>query len=748
MNRRNGFRLSGKLGRIVSPRLTAIAFALISLPIFHAIAQNPILSDDAERGIYENYITNDWKINSPGISISQAVVHSGLYSWQLTPGSSAYYPLTMKFSPIYVICYFYIPSTTAISSGGSSGALCGLLSTTSWLIAGVGVTNKSGLLLLTATGLPTGTHAVSTGAWHRIEYQYGPTATVWLDGVQDITGTIMTETKSDVLMGMLNASGTKGSIYIDDIRVSSTQSSNPTAGLTVRHAYPTNRSAIRVKNYIWGAASTDSLVVSIDDTAVSTIANPATYQEPVVPLTGLSAGNHTLVVALRNSSGTTRISASETITAHGGTPVVAIDENNNLVRAGHKVFPISGWWLEANALRWYQAGYTNAAGWTTGWSGTYDATTYQQYLENTLECLQSGITMMGPLNQRIQGTCPASDTACSTEAAGYSAYASALKNHQCVLAWTGFDEASVQGWSISRLQGALDAVHANDNNHPFIYDDATFPLLHLEWYYPTLVADIYSSDNYPLCYAESLHGQGKQLSDWVHDMDREALANYSLVPNIQVLELYKFVQGNYDCTSNNPVTATAVSATTIYNEAWMAVIHGRKGISWYDNGSLTSFYGPVCASDSAGNCFPANPENHIGKFTKDIATITPDVVLAAPTGSTVTSNMTTNCNPSGPVLGKRVDATVREDSNNVWVFAARLTDPICSPTENSASPLSTSFAISGLGDGTATVLNENRTVSVTGGILTDTFSPWAVHLYQIPKRPVPAPPVLNTPKVK
>src|SRR6185437_16160109 len=156
--------------------------------------------------------------------------------------------------------------------------------------------------------------------------------------------------------------------------------------------------------------------------------------------------------------------------------------------------------------------------------------------------------------------------------------------------------------------------------------------------------------------AVQFHSQGKQMSDWVDEMDRENRANYGLVPTWNIIELYKQLNASFDCTTSNAITHTAISAPTMYNEAWMAVIHGRKGVSWYDNGvgSYTQ-----CSSDAAGNCFPANPQNHIGKFTHDIATITPDVVLAAPTGRTVISNQTTKCNPSGPVLGTRVDATVR-----------------------------------------------------------------------------------------
>jgi hypothetical protein len=45
--------------------------------------------------------------------------------------------------------------------------------------------------------------------------------------------------------------------------------------------------------------------------------------------------------------------------------------------------------------------------------------------------------------------------------------------------------------------------------------------------------------------------------------------------------------------------------------------------------------------------------------------------------------------------------------------------------------LSTTLSVSGSSySGTVTVLNESRTVSASGGSFTDTFNPYAVHLYQ------------------
>src|SRR5579871_6349468 len=195
-----------------------VSFSLLSIMIAvgllgslsgSADAQTLAFSDDAEQAILEDHISSGWKIGSSGISMNQATVHSGLYSWQASQGGSIYHSVSMGFSPVYVVCYIYIPSATGISSGGNTGILCGLLSTSSWKTTGIAVTNSKGALYLTAytpygDSLPMGTHPVTTNTWHRIEFAYGPASTVWLDGVQDITGSYTTEAKDQVLIGAIN----------------------------------------------------------------------------------------------------------------------------------------------------------------------------------------------------------------------------------------------------------------------------------------------------------------------------------------------------------------------------------------------------------------------------------------------------------------------------------------------------------------------------------------------------------------
>lgn len=776
---------------------------ILLLAVSPALGQ--VFSDDAERAVMEGTSAGGFGVSIGWVAVnlsitgspSQAQVHSGKWSYAFQSGQSASWSVAYTNpDPQYLKFWFYVPSSYSLGSG-SVTSLGGLQNTTGWGSYSVQMTNSGGSLYTYVAGT-TGTNAITTNAWHTIEMEYnvtGRAVTVWLDGTQDIALTGQKLAAMNTVFLQVNA-GT-GTIYFDDITVSASASGNPTSWLYVRHAYPTNRLAMKVQTYLWGAAASDVLVSSIDGTTFSTISNPGTYQEPVLTLTTLSAGNHTLQVQLQNSGGTARQTWTETIVACGCTPTNGIDAYNNVVRGGHKLLPITPWEMNADDITLWAgwgspSGYNlnppglNATGWTSQWASSYSASQYQSFLEGTvasggLNCLNEGnFPVIGPEAGRMGPNAPwnpyAGTGSAANDATNMGLYAGALTNEPCVLGWFGYDEANYSLYPattaqiIAGMQGTMNAAHANDNNHPFLYDDDTSPYLHLEWYYPTLVADIYSSDTYPLCYSNSLHTSGQQMSDWVRMMDRDERANYGLVPNYQILELAIYASGeyaHYNCSASNEA-GTSISNTTVYNEFWMSFIHDRKGFGWYtdNNPPGSSGYGNSCTAQStppATECFPATATMLAGcgstgsgcvpaivPVVSAVTAITPDVMLANPTERTISTNQTANCVASPYTAGTRVDATYREYGGNIWIFAARLTDPLCNTSENSASALSTTITVSGLsGSATATVYGESRTVPVANGVLTDSFSPWAVHIYEIPSDPpgVPTSPSITGVKI-
>ena len=520
-----------------------------------------LLGDDAEQGIMETAVThtnppttpaaNAWTINAPGASASTSFAHSGMYSYAFPTGSQSFAAFAAGTTPLFLKYWIYIPSSYSIATGGAQtwGAqVADIVGYTYGYNIGLendSASSTSAPLFLIGGGQYSaqveGTHALSRDTWHSVEAEItmgtGGTAsaTVWLDSntTPEISQNNLTITAQNAVA--LGNTGGTGTIYYDDISVSSAASGNPVCGLTVRHPYPTNRTKMYVQSYLWGAAATDSLVASIDGTAFSTVANPAGYQAQLLNLTPLTAGPHTLAVTLMNSSGTARQTWTETISAFGGTPQVSIDENNNLVEGGHKIFPVTDWFLSSsNELSWFSSGYINNSGWVSECCGPYSPVQYASYMAKL-----TGMQAIGPGSGRMgSGTCTPGGTDCQATVAPY---ASSLTGNPGLLAWFVFDEPSVNGWSTSQMVATMNAVHSNDSSqHPYVLDDASAPYLNLSWYYPTPVADVYSSDNYPLCYHNTYQAAGKSFKDWLSMMDRDARANYGLVPNLIILELYKF----------------------------------------------------------------------------------------------------------------------------------------------------------------------------------------------------------------
>jgi hypothetical protein len=249
----------------------------------------------------------------------------------------------------------------------------------------------------------------------------------------------------------------------------------------------------------------------------------------------------------------------------------------------------------------------------------------------------------------------------------------------------------------------IQETHANDGNHPVITNLSGYPFnivsdRHRGWYFPIvpsdddLPTDVYSFDMYPLIYQK----QGYTVAQLVQHFDRVQRYTYGLVPLMAFIEAGKC--GELRCAGIGP------SGAQVYMEAWLAVIHGVKGVFWWGPSPWT-----------------VEDEGHwkaVAQFKKDVDQLK-DVVLS-PTDRVVASDRT--------APHTRVDAAAREDSACVYVFAARLTE-----SGDSDPDLVTHLTVSGVKDGVARVLNERRTVPVRNGVIEDVFAPAAVHLYCIPK---------------
>jgi hypothetical protein len=196
---------------------------------------------------------------------------------------------------------------------------------------------------------------------------------------------------------------------------------------------------------------------------------------------------------------------------------------------------------------------------------------------------------------------------------------------------------------------------------------------------------------------------------YLDSLDRIKTNNKNLVPVMPALQ---------PCAG---MTNFIVSNDQVYLEAWMNVIHGAKGIVWFNY-----FYMSTTGRWAA-----------MKKFADQMAILAP-VVLGPVPARTVTRTDQANA------ALNRVDTMIREKNSVVYVFAARITepDPIAGAKYQGVEPesITPTFTVSGLtGTATATVYGKSRNVSVTNGVFTDTFNQNAVHIYKIVTLRPPSP---------
>ncbi len=644
-------------------------------------------------------------------AISTSTVHSGEFSFKgtlPTPGGSSKLLAAVPTSTaLYSRFYFYIdPAYTEINP-----VVIYEGTTQIYLIY------SAGSFYLQDGNGNRGVIAVSKGVWHSIEVHTVSGSgdgleSVSLDGAQDIylADQTIAGPFTTVYLGFDNADGTQtGTIYFDDFEVSTGPIGTPAANLTVRYPDAADRSSIPIDVTMWGESSNDILTASVDSSTVYTQIGSITGHERFsIDMSSLSAGTHFFEVQLENASGTQKAIFNGTITKYiNGLPSgVYINADNDIYLNGQPYFPVSPF-IDGSAAwqnQWLANHSVNTYGWSDCWENNY-AYNYTEF--NT--CMNTvNAPFIGP-----DGNWTGENT--STYAANLpnavstvTGYVTNDKSNPNLFMWTWQDEPSIgpaPGHVAPSVMLALtQATNNNDPNHPVIVNfGGYYPVTDRQdgWYYPVvpnsapMVSDVFASDMYPLIYQTSGWTIAEEVSAW----DSINSYIYHLAPWIPFIEAGL-------CDISQPCSGYGPTPAQVNMEAWLAVIHGAKGVSWW---------GPTGWTDETNLDYGV-----LSQFVTDTAHFA-SAILSSTTLSVAT-------NRTGGGADNRVDAMIREDANNIYIFATRLTDV----NESSSVPLSTTFTISGATPtGNATVYNEGRTVPITNGILTDNFNDSAVHIYVI-----------------
>ena len=479
-------------------------------------------------------------------------------------------------------------------------------------------------------------------------------------------------------------------------------------------AYQRNETALRVT--LKGARGSNSTLLSKS--------NLAAEERVFLDHKPLVQDDYVVIAELLNSGGA-RISGGlwrdKFSKRYSGIPKVGIDENNSFRVNGELFFPMAPFLLNTSSFGTYISNAGINALQSEGYYTSHTPATWSDYLDKAND---AGLMAMGP--GRGDYFINYAPTASNQWKRNHNVdrmaeYVRANKDKPAMFAWLWQDEPNLGGWSqkvyLPTLAAWAYVSHREDPQHPeynaYVGSDwsryyKTHPGFHdylgsamffggKKW-----MQDIFSFDTYPitqrLAPIQNFTDMGPYAA-YLDTLDRAHTSNKNLVPVVPVLQPCK------------GLTTSIVSEAQVYLETWLNVIHGAKGITWFNYFDMANT-GRWAA---------------MKKFADQMNEFAP-VVLGHKPAISVTDNANTALN--------RVDTMIREKDGVVYVFAARVTepDPIDGAKYTGVEPASitVSFKISGLtGSDSAEVVDEGRVRTVTDGKFTDTFAKNAVHIYKI-----------------
>jgi hypothetical protein len=139
---------------------------------------------------------------------------------------------------------------------------------------------------------------------------------------------------------------------------------------------------------------------------------------------------------------------------------------------------------------------------------------------------------------------------------------------------------------------------------------------------------------------------------------------------------------------------------------WMSLVHGASGVVYFAHVMKPKFVETGLLADAENRAA-------VGAINQQIHALAP--VLNAPPATGVVT--VTSAEPAAPV-----DVLAKRHGGALHVFAVSMGD----------APTQATFTLdAGPASGVVEVIGEGRRIAVAGGVFTDAFAPWEVHLYRM-----------------
>ena len=438
----------------------------------------------------------------------------------------------------------------------------------------------------------------------------------------------------------------------------------------------------------------------------------------------LPSGNYTFHAEVKSGSGTVLDKISERFSKpYDGIPAVGIDENNAMRIKGELFFPVTPFGLRNFEIDdWADAAYVNSLHsqgfWGTTGEPVYTVDGWHEYLDLGIA---ENMKAIGPGSWGVQGE--EQDPGRNADITIIEDYVTRFREHDGMLAWCWRDEPELGGEDAycpsEVVRSWTNRCHALDSQHPVYLNmvgnwigdgredwgwgqSGRYLYNHNKSRFGrrTCVSDILSMDYYPIEWAAP-HTRGATMARLTVILDAMRERTGNLIPCMSCVETCDIAEPDGSVARPTPWHPTPGQLKML---AWINVVHGMKGITWFPWHAGTPEYN-----------YPVMTE-----FVDQIMRLTP-VVLGPEFNPAVTVN----------AGGVRIDTMVREYQGRTYLFAVRV-DETDTGGDSIGSPVTATMSIEGIVTGSMDVFDESDgAASISGGVITDVFAPNDVHIYMI-----------------
>lgn len=474
---------------------------------------------------------------------------------------------------------------------------------------------------------------------------------------------------------------------------------------------------------------------------------------------------------------------------YSGAPAVGINEHNGIEVNQAPYFPVTCFGLHDHSqyetlqmlTNWSANGVDKGGGerwerpvintgFAHGWNIDYSANLYSTYLD---DILTNNLLAIGPTTW--SGINPTYDNSDIDELVYY---VNSNKEKAGVLMWSWMDEPDLHSVSAETVRAWTALSHINDKQHPvattlrgrsFISDNSDYFISVIQSYMAqynairfgrlsqplngVYVTDVIGFDYYPIDWAEP-HRFDATIVETINALDNAHLFSRDTVPHYDFVETTDIYEPPY----NTPYDPTPPQLKML---SWIHIVHKMKLLPWFHHHTQTPDENFIVMADVLEAIEHFTPALNSGDSDYSVQTTIDtsginswnlgssysEGTLVSHAGNTYVSRQShTSSEESEPInddlvltwkqwwkTESRIDVLVKEDSENIYIFAVRPTE-IDINGNSIGAVRDISFNLSGsFADANIEVWNESRTVTMIDNTFVDRFEPNDVHVYVIPK---------------